>query len=504
MARSRTWGWSLLLLVPMAASCRVVWGIDDPRDFPAELGGAAGSSGGQRPTTASGGANDPAGGTLGRAGDSTSAGAGEAAGAGDAGVGGQLSDAGGPARGGHAGSPSELDGGAHTAGGQGGAFAGEGPGGGPAVGGENAQGGNPGENRDCTVLSDDFNDLSNTSWSTSHNGGAGVSARDGALVLQTTPNIGEGTAQAHGTQAFSIQAGTIIFQTRLRTYVDQSVYGDHQPRGLAAGADRSNALEFITSSPTPARVTCRSVANGLATETQVQLGATVNENHLYKIVATPARVDFYVDNALVATHTTNIPSAPLNAYYSTSDGGYGEVAQEIDYVSLAHCAGGVPDAKRVFLTAAAIPADFGGSGAANATCQLEAESAGLGGIYRAWLDDGASANLPLVQFFRSPVGYALVNQVYVAKSFDDLIDGELAAPINVQADGTQRSLAQAWTNVHLSGAYPGWASCDAWSATGTSVYGWTGQADATGREWLESQILPCLSTRHASFYCFEQ
>jgi hypothetical protein len=80
-------------------------------------------------------------------------------------------------------------------------------------------------------------------------------------------------------------------------------------------------------------VGCRTVSGGTATQTNADIGQWVREPALYQIVATPTAAKFYVNGTLVCTHTTNIPTTPLNIYFSTSDGGAGNVPVLIDWVS---------------------------------------------------------------------------------------------------------------------------------------------------------------------------
>jgi hypothetical protein len=184
---------------------------------------------------------------------------------------------------------------------------------------------------------DDFDGpLSQTDWVTSFTAGAAnVFVADGNLTLETVPNNGCATAQAHGLRTFSVTDGTVHFSSRvLDAYVDQGIYGDAQPRGLVAGADRSNAIEFINAYPVPSHVTCRTVANGTATETTVDIGQSVRSPALYEVKATSTSVQFLVNGSVVATHATNIPQVPLNAYYSTGDSCAGNVPVVVDWVSI--------------------------------------------------------------------------------------------------------------------------------------------------------------------------
>lgn len=159
-----------------------------------------------------------------------------------------------------------------------------------------------------------------------------------ALYLGTTPDeSGPGTAVVAGKLRFSV-SDNIVFKAKVRgAYVEAgSVYGNHQPRGLAAGTSRKNAIEFITASPTsPTRnlVSCRTVKDGVVTHTNVNIGHTVYAPTMYQIIASPTRVRFYIDGKLVATHTTNIPTVGLNLYFATSDSGAGNVPLIVDWVS---------------------------------------------------------------------------------------------------------------------------------------------------------------------------
>jgi hypothetical protein len=120
----------------------------------------------------------------------------------------------------------------------------------------------------------------------------------------------------------------------LDAYVDQSIFGDAQPRGLVAGADRGNAIEFINAYPVPTHIACRTVAGGVATQTTVDIGQSVRSPAIYEFIANSNEVKFYVNGSLVATHTINIPQVPLNAYYSTGDSCAGNVPVYVDWVSI--------------------------------------------------------------------------------------------------------------------------------------------------------------------------
>jgi len=53
----------------------------------------------------------------------------------------------------------------------------------------------------------------------------------------------------------------------------------------------------------------------------------------YQIVATPSVVKFYINGDLVATHTTNIPTTPLNVLFTSHDGGFGTTPLDVNNVA---------------------------------------------------------------------------------------------------------------------------------------------------------------------------
>lgn len=190
------------------------------------------------------------------------------------------------------------------------------------------------------IVEEDFDNLylPATHWTVSGNGqiffGA-PGAAPGAIRLDTTNPASEVTLRSN--RQFSVNDGTLIFKAQVGAYHDPpagAIHGDFQPRGLAAGTDRDNAIEFISASWRA--VYARTVSAGVATQTFYDLGETIYLDgpfHLYQIVAKPDEVKFYVNGALVATHTTNIPTAPLNVLIETHDGGGGTVPIDVDSVS---------------------------------------------------------------------------------------------------------------------------------------------------------------------------
>ena len=155
----------------------------------------------------------------------------------------------------------------------------------------------------------------------------------GAIRMDTSPSYSGGdSVTLRSNRQFSVNDGTLIFKAQVGAYHDPpngGIYGDFQPRGLAAGTNRDNAIEFISVSWSA--VYARTVSAGVVTSTYYDLGETIYLNgpfHFYQIVARPDEVKFYVNGALVATHTTNIPTAALNVLFTTR-----HTPMDVGYVS---------------------------------------------------------------------------------------------------------------------------------------------------------------------------
>ncbi len=207
--------------------------------------------------------------------------------------------------------------------------------------------GTPGSAAELILIQEDHFDenyLDVADWVASTNAGSCISFEANTLTLSTTScsggNIGEGIATLYGTRQFSVNDGTLLFKSRmLDVYVEPyhpnvgagSVYGNGQPRGFANGNDRSNAIEFVSKGAS--LVACRTVKDGVATQTVVDIGQNLRVAHTYQIVAKPDEVKFYVNGVLKCTNTTNIPIVPLNIFFSTSDSFAGNVPVRIDSVS---------------------------------------------------------------------------------------------------------------------------------------------------------------------------
>jgi outer membrane protein assembly factor BamB len=132
---------------------------------------------------------------------------------------------------------------------------------------------------------------------------------------------------------------TIIFEGRVAAYVEAGgpgVYGDGQPRGLRVGTDENNAIEFRSVSGSTFTIEARTVASGVATTTDYIVGSDIGRwNWTYRIEANSSAVKFYLNDVLIATHTTNIPTGMLNIYMCTTWPYGGNVPVSADYLYMA-------------------------------------------------------------------------------------------------------------------------------------------------------------------------
>lgn len=164
--------------------------------------------------------------------------------------------------------------------------------------------------------------------------------------------------------------------------------------------------------------------------------------------------------------------------------------------------------RRVFVTSAVFTGEMGGRAGADAKCQAAAETATIPGIFRAWLSADQSG--PAVDFTKSEVPYVRIDNVQVAADWNDLIDGQLKAPIAISelggppGKGAHDCLPQdaiiAWTSTSVGGEPLMMGDCNAWS--GKDGLGAAGRVGETGFPWSFSCTTTCSS--EAALYCVQQ
>jgi hypothetical protein len=170
--------------------------------------------------------------------------------------------------------------------------------------------------------------------------------------------------------------------------------------------------------------------------------------------------------------------------------------------------------RHVFVTDAISNGNLGGLAGADATCQAEADAAGLAGTYLAWLSTDTTS--PAERFVQSTVPYLRPDGLVVAEDWADLTDGSLQAPISLNAAGAAPAapvcpLDRVWTNTTTDGTRfnTSW-TCNNWT-TGGAV-GHAGDMGQTGGDWTAETGAACSVSNHcgsgqevgARLYCFQQ
>jgi hypothetical protein len=155
--------------------------------------------------------------------------------------------------------------------------------------------------------------------------------------------------------------------------------------------------------------------------------------------------------------------------------------------------------KRVFVTAATQGANFGGLEGADALCASEALAAGLEGEFRAWLSTIGS---PVAgRFTQSSVPYVLVDGTPIAENWEDLTDGSLLAPIDIDAAGQSQG-GDVWTGTLPSAEPFEDDDCAGYASNDAGMTGLCGTTRSIGPAWSASQTPSCDTPLR--LFCFQQ
>ena len=163
------------------------------------------------------------------------------------------------------------------------------------------------------------------------------------------------------------------------------------------------------------------------------------------------------------------------------------------------------DSKTVFITKGSTNGEIGGLSAADSMCQAEAEdpeSIVPSGTYLAWLSDGVES--PASRFEKSPLPYVLPDGTEVARSYDDLIDGTLDHPLNVDSTGTNLGILGFWTGTLNDGtSASSIVICQGWGLEQIGkTTGMVGRTNAT-ENW-SSYVGRTRCTNRFRLACFQQ
>ena len=178
------------------------------------------------------------------------------------------------------------------------------------------------------ITQDDFSCTALKSyWTLSTTGAASIGYNWNNMDAVSLNTSGPNTIKLRSNKQKSVQEGKLVFTAVTYTYEDNNNAYGPLVRGLVNGTDRNNAIEFINISGNT--IQARTVSGGTATTTNYAVGASVGNLYSYTIIASRTKVEFYFDGILIATHTANIPTVPLNMYFDASTW-TGNVPQCID------------------------------------------------------------------------------------------------------------------------------------------------------------------------------
>lgn len=159
----------------------------------------------------------------------------------------------------------------------------------------------------------------------------------------------------------------------------------------------------------------------------------------------------------------------------------------------------VPSEWRIFVTSTGQSGNIGGIAGADAICANRAMAAGLIGEFKAWLSTDQSAVSDRITHASGP--YVLVNGAMIAEDWDDLVDGTVLVPINLDETGTVRT-GEAWTGtLATGGSYPD-DDCAGFTSDSAGAKGLCGDPASTTSTWTEN-ITPSCDTM-LRLYCIEQ
>lgn len=168
-------------------------------------------------------------------------------------------------------------------------------------------------------------------------------------------------------------------------------------------------------------------------------------------------------------------------------------------LSATACGSPVPvEGMVIFVTETRQNAAFGGLDGADGLCAQQAADAGLDGEFKAWLStmsDPVSDRLT-----RSPEPYVRVDGRLIAENWEDLLDGAIEAPIDLDASGA-RQTGDVWTGTLATGEFSPVGDCAGFTnaADGRAQ---CGDSESTTGAWTENITPACsISLR---LYCVQQ
>ncbi|MBI4078774.1 MAG: hypothetical protein HY429_00520 [Candidatus Levybacteria bacterium] len=164
---------------------------------------------------------------------------------------------------------------------------------------------------------------------------------------------------------------------------------------------------------------------------------------------------------------------------------------------------------RVFVTSTTYNGNLGGLTGADLKCQARADSAKLGGIWKAWLSSSTDGS-PSTRFIKNTGPYKNVLGNVIANDWSDLTDQVLTSSLAANENGSLQNITEpwnVWTNTWTSGSIYDTASnltCNNWTSDSSSITGRGGASWKTDVRWTASEISGQACNTLKRLYCFEQ
>lgn len=168
-----------------------------------------------------------------------------------------------------------------------------------------------------------------------------------------------------------------------------------------------------------------------------------------------------------------------------------------------------PNSRIVFITAQSYSGNLKGTypdglTGADAKCQINAQSAGLPGTYKAWLSTSsvdAKNRIPSDKMFILPGSGAIV-----ANDLNDLISGDIDVAINRDQFGNIQSGDGVFTGTDEYGMRIPNKNCSNWTSVSSSLFSARGYSSDTNYGWTKHTFggtVGCTENMPGNLYCFQ-
>ena len=163
--------------------------------------------------------------------------------------------------------------------------------------------------------------------------------------------------------------------------------------------------------------------------------------------------------------------------------------------------GGAGGTKRIFITTLQYTGDLGGLAGADQKCNTEAQAAGAGGTWKAWLSDATTDALTRIVEVGPWADFGkFTKTIFNNKATLQTIP---LAPLYYDARGQQSSGNSVWTGTDLGGTKSA-SHCHSWTSSSSSFLesGAVGYAGNATAQWTQGSVDLC-NTKN-SIYCIEE